>query len=335
MQTSFYILHGQDDFSVHQSLEKIKQDLGNPEMLAVNTTVLDGQHLRFNQLEETCSTVPFLSPFRLIIVNGLLKRFESKSRTERRGRSRRTSNSDLEEWQALLAYSSEMPSTTVLALVDGKIDSRNPLLKSFSPAAKVMAFPWLYGKSLGNWIQKTVAEGSSTISPEAVGLLTKLIGGDLWTMSCEIDKLLVYSSGRLITESDVKQLTSYARETNIFALVDAVIEGQLKVAQQLLYHLLQEGMTPSHILVMITRQLRLIVRAKELSHGSSQAEVQDKLGTSSSYVLDKALKQTRMYTPERIKIAYNKLLEADIAIKTGKYNDELALDILVIELCQG
>jgi DNA polymerase III delta subunit len=36
-----------------------------------------------------------------------------------------------------------------------------------------------------------------------------------------------------------------------------------------------------------------------------------------------------------VKKTYQKLLEADIAIKTGKYDGDLALDLLVVELGQG
>ncbi|GAI43191.1 unnamed protein product, partial [marine sediment metagenome] len=40
------------------------------------------------------------------------------------------------------------------------------------------------------------------------------------------------------------------------------------------------------------------------------------------------------YPLGRIKEAYHKLLEADLSIKTGKYEGELALNILIAELCQ-
>src|SRR4030043_28234 len=83
-------------------------------------------------------------------------------------------------------------------------------------------------------------------------------------MNSEIDKLLAYCSGQVITEDSVKQVTSYAREANIFALVDSILEGRTKVAQQLLHRLLRDGASPSYILAMITRQLRLIVMTKDL-----------------------------------------------------------------------
>lgn len=330
----FYILYGKDDFRCREALEEIKKGLGDPEMLAVNTSSLDSEQLNLSQIKDTCSAVPFLCPARLVIVQGLLARFEPKPGVQRRPtRSPAGSNSELQEWQALGDYVKQMPPTTVLILLDGEITGNNRLLRSLSPLASVKVFPQLRDNELGNWIQKRVSQGGGTISREAVSLLVQLIGGDLWTMSTEIDKLLAYGLGG-VTEDNVRQLTSYAREANVFALVDAILEGRPKMAQQLLHQMLQEGAAPSYLLVMITRQLRLIVRARELKQGLSRSEMRKRLGVTSDYSLDKALKQAKTYTLERVRSAYHGLLEADIAIKTGKYDGDLALDLLVMDLCR-
>ncbi|MDH4299919.1 MAG: DNA polymerase III subunit delta, partial [Dehalococcoidia bacterium] len=169
-------------------------------------------------------------------------------------------------------------------------------------------------------------------TPQAVNLLAELIGGDLWAMDCEIQKLLLYSQDRPITEDDVGQLVSCIQETNIFALVDAVAEGRTQLAQRSLHRLYDEGVPPAYILVMITRQFRLIAQARELTKGLSRMQIQDRLGLKSSYSLDKTLSQARLYDFENVKRAYDKLLETDLAIKTGRYSDKLALELLVAEL---
>lgn len=332
----FYILYGKDDFSLQRALEEIKNELGDQEMLAVNTSMLDGQQLNLNQLKDACSAVPFLCSHRLAIVKGLLGRFESKSGSERRTtRSKSKVDSALKEWMELVEYVKQMPSTTVLVLIDGEVKASNRLLKSVSSLAKIKGFAPLSDRDLSDWIQDRVKCGGGTISPGAAKLLVELVGADLWTMNSEIDKLLAYCSGQVITEDSVKQVTSYAREANIFALVDSILEGRTKVAQQLLHRLLRDGASPSYILAMITRQLRLIVMTKDLGPKLSRPENRDKLGPTSSYSMDKAARQAKAYTLERIKNAYHHLLEADIAIKTGKYDGDLALDLLVVELGQA
>jgi len=59
------------------------------------------------------------------------------------------------------------------------------------------------------------------------------------------------------------------------------------------------------------------------------------LGVTSDFALRKISEQAERYPLERLKKVYSKLLEADLSIKTGRYEGELALNILIATLCQG
>jgi len=329
----FYILYGRDDFSLNEGLRKIKRGLDNSEMLAANTVTLDARHLNLGELKDICSTAPFLSQARLVIVNGLLKRFELRPRQPRGGRHIAESKvGGLGEWQTLGAYIGQMPASTTLVLVDGRIDNRNPLLKKLSSLAKVIHFPLLLGKSLRAWIQNRVVEKGGTITPQALNWLAELVGGNLWIMEAEIGKLVLYAYGRPIEESDVGKLVSYAREVSVFSLVDAILDGEAKTAHRLLHQLFQDGVPAAYLLVMLGRQLRLVVCAKELRQELPRRELQTRLGLTSDYALNKVLRQAGAYEMERLRHLYRGLLETDLAIKTGKYDSELALDLLIAEL---
>ena len=323
-----YILYGEDDFSIHQALGEIKEGLGDAESLAVNTVSLEGEHLTLNELKHNCGASPFLSSHRLVVVNGLLNRFEPRKDRMRPARRAAKKGDRLGEWEGLAAYLKQMPPTAVLVLVDGKLGKQNPLLAEVSSLAEVREFPSLKGVKLTAWVKRRVAEKGGAIAPEAVKLLTQLIGGDLWAMGNELDKLLLYAQGRPISEGDVRQLVSYAHQANIiFVLVDAVLEGQPEIAQRMLGRLYREGVSPGYILFMITRQLRLIIQTRESGAPA-------RLGLP-SYALSKTLEQTKLYSFERIKQVYERLLQTDMDIKTGKYNDRLALELLIAELCHG
>jgi DNA polymerase III subunit delta len=326
-----YILYGEDDFSLYQALERIKADLGNPDMLAASTVRLDGGHLSLSELRQSCDVAPFLSPQRLVIVNGLLERFEPGRSKSKFGKRIVKSANEPVKWQDMASYTERVPETTVLVLCDGKISVNNPLLKKLCSIAKVTRFPLLRGSSLKAWIRLRVSSENGNISSRATDLLAELIGGNLWALNSEIQKLLIYTRERTIGEDDVRQLVSHVQEASIFPLVDAIIENQPKTAQELLHRLYQEGVSPTHILTMINRQLRLIVLSKELS-GLSHQQIQDRLGLPTRYSLDKTLHQANMYDLERVREAYGMVLEADLAIKTGKYRDQLAVELLVSEL---
>ncbi|MFC1961756.1 DNA polymerase III subunit delta, partial [Chloroflexota bacterium] len=134
---------------------------------------------------------------------------------------------------------------------------------------------------------------------------------------------------------DVRAVVSYTQEANVFAMVDAILESRGGVGQQLLQQLLKQGASPAYLLVMLTRQLEIIVRVTELARqDKSRAEIQNRLGLTSDYVLRKAMEQAERYSLARVREVYHRLLEADLSLKTGRFDGELTLNLLVADLCQ-
>jgi DNA polymerase-3 subunit delta len=267
-------------------------------------------------------------------VNGLLDRFEPRGKPGRAKKSAKAAKPQ-NDYQAFGACAGNIPESTVLVMIDGKLGDKNPLFKELSRKATVKSFPLLTGDRLRQWIQRRVKEEGGSISPQAVELLAGLVGGDLWIMSNEISKLVSFASGRRIEEEDVRKVVSSAQEASVFAMVDAILEFRTAVAQQLLQQLLQRGAAPAYLLVMLARQVRIVFQVKELKRQrKSNIEIQNMLGIRSDFVLRKASEQANRYPWGRLRDVYNKLLEADLSIKTGKYDGELALDILLAEICQ-
>ena len=329
-----YILSGQDDFSLTHSLEEIKGEMGEQTILAAGTTTLDGQQVTLDQLRTVCETVPFLAGRRLVIIKGLLERFEPRGRSRRQRKTTRVTDQQ-NEYKSLSACIGEMPDSTILVLIESRITNNNPLFRELADKAVVKSFPLLRDAELRQWIQRRVKEEGGSLSPQAVDLLTKLVGSNLWIMTSEINKLVLFTSGRRIEEEDVKAVVSYTQQTNVFAMVDAIVEFKAELAEQLLQQLLQRGDAPVYLLFMLSRQMQMIVRARELrKQGKTRIEIQNKLGLTSGFALGKTLEQASRYSLPRIKEVYHRLLEADLSIKTGKYDAELALNILVAELCQ-
>jgi DNA polymerase III subunit delta len=340
-----HILIGDDDFSIRQALEEIKKAIGDPAALMPNTIMLDGRQVTPQQLRAVCDTVPFLAEKRLVIVEGLLGRFEPRNKTGRKKPSRppaiaqeerRAGQPDQpEEYQALAEGIKQLPPFTELVLMDGRINDRNPLLRELMPQAKVKFFPLLKESQLRQWIERWVTAAAGTISPPALALMVRFVGNDLWTMANEVDKLVLFAGGRRIEEADVRTVVSYVQEANVFAMVDAIMEFRAGLAQELLQQLFRQGAAPAQLLVMLSRQARIIFLVKEMrDRGKSRGEIQNKLGLTSDFLLRKAWEQADKYSLSRLHEVYHKLLETDISIKTGKLDGELALDVLIAELGQ-
>ncbi len=334
-----YLLTGEDDFSLSQNLAEIKNSVRGSESFGANTITFDGLQVDLDELRIACTTVPFLAEKRLVIVRGLLGRFESGTKSRSSGRSktaaREPRKKDDGRQETLLDILTNIPESTVVVLVEGKLSGTSPVFKGLAGKAVVKTFPPLKDSGVGAWMEKLGRGAGGSISPQARMLLSRLVGNNLWSLSSEINKLVLFAAGRRIEEEDVRTLVSQVQQASIFTLVDAVIDSRAEVAAPLLQGLLQSGVAPAFVLFMLARQAQLLVRVAELNRqGKSKAEIQSRLGLSSDYVVQKALDQAGRYPLTRVKLLYEKLLETDLAIKTGQYDGELALSILITELCQ-
>ena len=332
-----YILWGEDTFSIEETLKEIKSSLGDMSLLATNTSLMEGQKLKASELKAVVEAVPFLSPSRLVIIKGLLDRFEPKTpgSQAKTSKTKRTKSDDSEPFAECIR---NIPETTVLVLIDTIENKKkpllnNPLYNAIAEKAVVRSFPLLKGPRLSQWIQNRVNRQGSGISQQAANLLMEIIGGDLFTMSNEIDKLVAFTGGRLIEEKDVRQVVAASQSVDIYALIDAIIDRKTAVAARILQKLLQNGVAPPQILVLLSRQVGMLIQIRELrSRRRPVAEIQAKVGIFNPYAWERVSGRADKYTLESLINIHRRLLEADLAVKTGRLEGDLAVNILVADL---
>ena len=343
-----HILYG-DSFLVLQRLKQLEEETGARELLEANTHRLAGAQLKPPDLLGVCNALPFMDTMRLIVVEGLLSSMESRSRESRTGESRagesrasgsRSRGGDSRQtskiaggWDQVVQAIPGFPDTTLLIFKDGPLAENNSLLRRLRPVAQVQQMTAPSGEALARWLKTAAQQKGAGLSPTAISLLTDLVGNDLWTLDQELEKLCLYATGRNIEESDVRELVPQVREANIFNAVDAMIEGRPTVALRLLHQLRQDGRDASNIIGMVGRQLRFLALARDLAEqGVPQRDLGSRLGITSQYALKKTVDQARRHTPQDIAWRYQRLLDADLAIKRGRLEPDLALELLVADL---
>ena len=321
-----------DSFLVRQRVAALEAEHGADSLLDANRHRMQGGQLAPPELLGVCQAIPFMDPLRLVVVEGLLATAESRSGgSGGRGRGRRGGNAT-DGWQALADAIPQMPDTTLLLLSDGAISGNNPLLRLLRPVCSVEELTAPRGEQLARWIKETAEAKGAWVSPAAIRSLADLVGGDLWTLDQELEKLSLYAAGREIGEADVRLMVSQVREASIFEAVDAMIDGRPETALRLLAQLRDDGREPLYIIAMVERQLRLLALARDsMDRRLPAEELKRALGTSSDFVVRKTTDQARRHTRQDIAWRYDRLLEADLAIKQGRLDPDLALELLVGE----
>ena len=327
-----FIVYG-DSFLVRQRLAALQTEHGADEVLDANRHRLQGGQSNPQELLGICQAIPFMDPLRLVLVEGLLATAESRSGAGGgRGRGRRGGGNATDGWQSLAEAIPQMPHTTLLIMVDGPLSGNNSLLRQLRQVCDTEEMAAPRGEQLARWIKQTAESRGAAIGPPAIRSLADLVGGDLWTLDQELEKLSLYASGREIGEGDVRLMVSQVREASIFEAVDAMIDGRPQVALRLLAQLRDDGRDPLYIIAMVERQLRLLALARDSMDRRLPAdEMKRAMGTSSDFVVRKTTEQARRHSRKDIAWRYDRLLEADLAIKQGRLDPDLALELLVGE----
>lgn len=326
-----------DDFRLREAYQALRQSLDSDGMLATNTTVLAARGLTPGELIQHLSTIPFLAPARLVTVEGLLTSLGS-----RRGL--------VEQWQPLLDFLPVMPETNHLVLLEPAPEredrmtlERSPLLRALRavPGADVHEFRALrlFGRDSGNevarWIVERARSRGVEFQRDAAEALSELAGADLWAVASEVDKLGQYAAGRPVTVADVRLLTPASRDADIFALVDAVVEGRAPAALRLVRQMIEQGEHPAGLQAMIARQLRHLVRAAELiDQQAPQSAIGEATGVTHQFPLGKLIRQASGLGATNAEQALREVEASDYAVKSGRLEETLALELLVCRLAE-
>ena len=328
-----------DSYLVSGALKELQAQVGPLEVLEANSHRLSGTQIDLAQLRTYCDVTPFLAQHRLVIVEGLLSLFELRRPRRRpstaagRASAPAAGRPPLGDWNDLPGYiGCEMSPTALLVFLDGKIAAGNPLLGKLRPVVQVQELPTPSGEGLARWIRNRAGEKGAGITPGAIRLLSQLVGGNLWTLDNELEKLALYAGERAIEEGDVRSLVSEAREASIFNAVDAILEGRSAVALRSMQRLRDEGAEFTYIVAMIARQLRLATLARDLiDRGHKERDIAERLGLTRDFIRRKTVEQARRHSWSGLRWLYGTLMETDLAVKQGRLDGDVALELMVGE----
>jgi DNA polymerase-3 subunit delta len=328
---TFYVFHGEDEFTRAETLAEFKRKLGPPDTVDLNTTLLDGKTLTLAELRHACDTIPFLAEKRLVIVEGLLMQLTAR-------KDRKLSTAQKEYLAALTDYLPHLPETTRLVFVEERsLPESHPIIRlaQREKTGYVKRFKPPDARALPHWIEKRVRKHGGQIEPQATHQLGAVVGTDLRLLDQEIAKLVTYAGAeQTITRADVDAVVPYAQVAIVFDLVDALGRRDGHTAAQTLHRLLDAGEHPLGLLAMIARQFRLLIQVKELKvEGATPRDVAKRLGIH-PFPAGKLYNQATRFTTAQLEAVYRHLLDTDVAIKSGEIEAEVALDLLVAGLAE-
>jgi DNA polymerase-3 subunit delta len=345
---TLYLLHGDDEIAMRETIARLYEQLGEPSMRDLNTTRLEGRGLSLAALRDACGTAPFIARRRMVIVEGYFTWLLSRTReaddlSENEmpaapGRAR-----GLEDLTPILE---EVPPSTALVFIERRtLPGRHAMLAwcaTQGERAWVRHFEAPRPSDLPAWILRRAEHHGGRIEREAAQQLALAVGEDLSRLDEEVAKLLTYvDRARPVKAEDVRRLTPESAETDVFAMVDAIGQRDGPKATRLLHKMLGEQ-DAGYIMGMVVRQLRLLLLAREaLDTGPRTIRLGEALRAIPlretervpDFVAEKLEAQARRFNLAALDQWYGQLRDLDEDIKTGKIAAGVGLEAMLAAWC--
>lgn len=321
-----FLFTGADGYSLDQALGFWKKNFIEKHG-ELNLSVLDGLNASEQEIWTAVTTLPFLGEKRLVIVQDLPV-----------STSARSSEALQKKEEYLAEKVDNVPDETILAFVSPAPDKRRKFAKKLLKEAEIKDYPELKGAQLSEWIRKECARKNVQMSNPVVSRLAEMVGGDLWQMSQEIDKLAKFSDGEEVELTDLDVLVRGKLQDNIFKLTDAMGQRDVRKMLGLFQNLVDGGESPQQILYMLVRQLKLLCMARSIIDEGKQSEAQKALGVA-PFTVRPLLAQAGRFNWENLKRMYDELLRIDERMKTGgmelSVEDQRALELALERFLVG
>lgn len=328
---------GDDSFSRREAYDALRVAHDPDGALATNTLVLDGPRTTLAELAAAAMTVPFLAPYRLIRIDDLCARY-NLPRNAPPTRKRPSTAA----WDELPQRLQDLPETSLLVFLDGKLDKGNPMRRLIADVAQAREFKVVKGRRLADWVRSRAQSLEVHLTGRAERVLIDRVGADMAALASELEKLRLYAGDATVDEQVVNSLCPSNDEAEVWDLTDAVSQGRTGPALRALEVLNEDGRDTRRLLGLLANQMRRIVLAQEiLAQGGDAGTVRERLHISHPFPAQKLTEQAQRFHPAQAAAALSRIRDCDAAIQRfrrdlpGGLRDDLALELLVVDLAAG
>jgi len=310
-----YVIAGKEKSLVDAECEKLLGNELSPQQRATGLFNADPAEVSATEVLDELRTLPFLTERRVVLVKGA-DEFVSENR------------------ELLEKYFDNPCPTGILILTVSNWSPQTRLAKKLPSVGKLLSVAQPRRGQLPQRLMQYARDAhEKTISEAAAELLVELSGDELVRLYSEVDKLALFAhSEKSITEQHIELLIGHNRIFGVFAVIDAVIAGDITQAIYRLRTMFAEDKSAEYTVVgAFAFHFRRMFSAKVLlENGVGSAEIASRLRIWGDR--DSFFAQLRKVSLKQIGSILQQLAATDYAIKTGRAKAEVAAEQLVLRL---
>ena len=303
-----YLLYGDEPFLVGSYKKKLREAITGGDTM--NFNYFEGKNPDVKEIISLADTMPFFADRRLILVDG--SGFFKSAQEE------------------LAAFLPQMPDTTCLVFAESEVDKRNRLYKRVKELGYAAELNKQDTAQLMRWAAGILGRDGRKISRPVMEYFLERTGDDMENIRMELEKLVCYTMGRdVITKEDVDAVGTVHVPSRVFDMVAAIVAGNTKKAMDLYEDLLTLKEPPMRILFLIARQFNQLLQIKELTAAGKDKGAMASALKVPPFAVGKLTAQARAFTRDQILSWVTLCVETEEAVKSGRLQDRLAVELLI------
>ena len=308
------LLYGPEPYLLSRSLQQLLDTLVPEDARDFNLQTFHARETTPDIIIDNARTFPVFAQRRVVVVRSVDK-FKPT------------------EFEAFIPYISDPVPETCLVLIAEKIDKRKKFFQTVQKFGELIEFKKLYDNQIPSFVKDQVAASGFRMTDDALAEFSRRSGTNLQEIVGELEKLFQYvGDTQVIDVVDVQAIVSDTRVDTVFDMTNALGQRKVGEAVSLLRRLLDDGIAPLMILSMLSRHFRQLWMSRELlDNGASRADISRGVGVN-PYFVDGIMAQCRLFDRVHYKVAFERFLATDLALKTGGGQPEPLLEGLMLKL---
>lgn len=325
-----YLLYGEEVYLRDRFLHRLKNLIVNKDFEELNYFHIDGKDCSLEKLIDACETLPFMAEKKLVLVRDH-EVFQTKKRVLSEEEEKRLTN-----------YIEKIPETTCLVFYGfSTVDARKKIIKEIQKHGAVIELEKLNAKELKQWAEnyfksydKEIASTEMEYLLANVDYIGKNASQGLLDVENEFKKIIAFVGQRKrILLEDLEKVFHSSFQNDIFKLLDAVEKQNIAEALKRLNLMIQRGEPMIKIEATLGNHIRNLLKVKLLlEEGYSAKIIASKIGIH-PFVATKCASQCKGFSIEALQKLIREFLEMDLAIKTGKMRDYIAVELFLLKVC--
>ncbi|MFV0479745.1 MAG: DNA polymerase III subunit delta [Anaerorhabdus sp.] len=313
-----YCIVGSELYLIQKKVNEILEAAGVKEndlnVVHFNASTKD---FTIQEVIDDCNTLPFLEEKKVVLVRNPVFLSTLKSLSDK-------------EASLLQAYLENSPKHCDLIFYgDITVDKRKKLVKLIQKQCRYHTMEKLSDQEFRNYVLTSIKERGIDLTSLANETLMKQLSNDLQAFHMELEKLSLYS-GQL-DEKIIEQLVTRPLDEDVFHLVNAVVQKNMKEAFTRWKDLQILNKDPIYLISILSSQFRLLYQVSVfLEMGMTQNEIQSELKVH-PFRVTKAIEALRGLSKERCLFLLNELAICDQGFKNGTMDKNIGFELFLIK----